>query len=177
MTKGVSQEDAKTAIRAEIAAHKQRFCQLRDEYKATADPTESILRLLELLENSIAGNFVWSLRVPRYCNIARNPYRDHFEGFGGKKCRVVGITGKVSDCSSGRESGSLVNGNRPWKETNHNTTNGDHDANLRSENVMKGEDGSNRKHSTNNECWMNGLDYGSDGPHQSSLFLLASWWP
>ncbi|RJE25610.1 geranyl-geranyl pyrophosphate [Aspergillus sclerotialis] len=89
ISQNLTQSAAQAVIRTEIRVHEQRYAQLSEEYKATPHPSESIIRWLNLLEDSIAGNFVWSLRVPRYREIDRNPYHDHLNAFGNEAVRVL----------------------------------------------------------------------------------------
>jgi hypothetical protein len=91
-SKGLSEKDAKALVKDEIRVHEELFCQLRDQYKKTSYQSESILRLFELLEDSMAGNFIWSIRVPRYCQIDQNPYQDYLKEFGEGEIRNLGLT-------------------------------------------------------------------------------------
>lgn len=100
---GLEQDAAKVMIRDEIRAHEKRFCQLRDEYMSSLTPSSSIANWLRLLEDSMAGNFIWSIRCPRYYQMDRNPYRDHLEAFGKDKIKIitasVEVPGPVSHTS------------------------------------------------------------------------------
>lgn len=89
VTQGLTHCAAKAVVQAEIRAHEERFCYLKEQYKATASPSDSILSWLKLLEHSMAGNWVWSLCVPRYFKVERNPYKDHLEKFGSEAVRVL----------------------------------------------------------------------------------------
>ncbi|OQE91319.1 hypothetical protein PENNAL_c0010G00185 [Penicillium nalgiovense] len=89
VTQGLSHCAAKAVLQAEIRAHEERFCQLKEQYEATDRPSHEVLRWLRLLEHSMAGNWVWSLCVPRYCKVDRNPYKDHLEKYGSDAVRVL----------------------------------------------------------------------------------------
>ncbi|KAJ5801567.1 uncharacterized protein N7518_003635, partial [Penicillium psychrosexuale] len=89
VTQGLTHCAAKAVVQAEIRAHEERFCYLKEQYKATASPSDSVLNWLKLLEHSMAGNWVWSLCVPRYFKVERNPYKDHLEKFGSEAVRVL----------------------------------------------------------------------------------------
>lgn len=89
VTQGLTHCAAKAVVQAEIRAHEERFCFLKEQYEATSSPSESILRWLRLLEHSMAGNWVWSLCVPRYFKVDRNPYTDHLAKFGSDAVRVL----------------------------------------------------------------------------------------
>jgi hypothetical protein len=81
LSDNISPEAAKAVIRSEIREHEKRFCELREQYKAEPTASGSIIDWLTLLEDSMAGNFVWSLEVPRYRKIDGNPYHDHLNAF------------------------------------------------------------------------------------------------
>jgi len=89
VTQSLSHCAAKAVVMAEIRAHEERFCHLKEEYMETSDPSSSVLRWLELLEHAMAGNWVWSLCVPRYNKVDRNPYKDHLERFGSNTIRIL----------------------------------------------------------------------------------------
>ncbi|CAI7590152.1 unnamed protein product [Penicillium glandicola] len=89
VTQNLSHCAAKAVIQAEIRAHEERFCHLKEQYKATSNPSDAVLNWLKLLEHSMAGNWVWSLRTPRYFKSDRNPYKDHLEKFGSDAVRVL----------------------------------------------------------------------------------------
>ncbi|KAJ5766240.1 uncharacterized protein N7511_003856 [Penicillium nucicola] len=89
VNQGLTHSAAKAVIMAEIRAHEERFCHLKEQYKSTCNPSRSVLDWLTLLEHSMAGNWVWSLRVPRYWKTERNPYKDHLETFGTHRVRVL----------------------------------------------------------------------------------------
>jgi hypothetical protein len=89
MNQGLTHSAAKAVVMAEIRAHEERFCHLKEQYKSTLNPSKSVLDWLLLLEHSMAGNWVWSLRVPRYWKTERNPYKDHLETFGTNTVRVL----------------------------------------------------------------------------------------
>ncbi|KGO37245.1 Terpenoid synthase [Penicillium expansum] len=89
VTQGLTHCAAKAVVQAEVRAHEERFCFLKEQYEATSSPSESVLRWLKLLEHSMAGNWVWSLCVPRYFKVDRNPYKDHLAKFGSDAVRVL----------------------------------------------------------------------------------------
>lgn len=89
VTQGLTHCAAKAVVQAEVRAHEERFCQLKEQYEATDKPSHEVLRWLRLLEHSMAGNWVWSLCVPRYCKVDRNPYKDHLEKYGSDAVRVL----------------------------------------------------------------------------------------
>jgi hypothetical protein len=88
-SKTLTESAAKEVVRSEVTVHEERFCQLRDQYKTTSNPSRSILSVLGLLEHAMAGNYVWSIRCPRYAKSDRNPYRDYIETFGSEKVPVI----------------------------------------------------------------------------------------
>ncbi|CAG8302891.1 unnamed protein product [Penicillium salamii] len=77
----LSESSAKEVVRNEIRALEERFLQLKGQYEATTEPVESIIRWLNLLEDIMVGNFVWSLRTTRYSCPGPNPYQDHLKAF------------------------------------------------------------------------------------------------
>jgi hypothetical protein len=89
VTQGLTHCAAKAVVQAEVRAHEERFCQLKEQYEATDRPSYEVLRWLRLLEHSMAGNWVWSLCVPRYCKVDRNPYKDHLQKYGSDAVRVL----------------------------------------------------------------------------------------
>lgn len=89
VTQGLTHCAAKAVVQAEIRAHEERFCFLKEQYEATTSPSDSVLSWLKLLEHSMAGNWVWSLCTPRYFKADRNPYKDHLEKFGSNTVRVL----------------------------------------------------------------------------------------
>ncbi|KGO78266.1 Terpenoid synthase [Penicillium italicum] len=89
VTQGLTHCAAKAVVQSEVRAHEERFCFLKEQYMATSSPSESVLRWLKLLEHSMAGNWVWSLCVPRYFKVDRNPYKDHLTKFGSDAVRVL----------------------------------------------------------------------------------------
>lgn len=95
---GLDQQAAKAMIRDELRAHELRFCQMRDEYKAGPNASSSVVDWFRLLEDTMAGNFIWSVRVPRYCPTDRDPYRDHLDAFDRDTIRV--LTAPVEIASS-----------------------------------------------------------------------------
>lgn len=97
VSKMSTESKAKEAIRAEVRTHEERFCPLKKQYQATSNSSGSILSLLNLLEDTMAGNFAWSLRVPRYWKIDRNPYHDHLGAFGSDEVRVIKTLAQVHD--------------------------------------------------------------------------------
>jgi hypothetical protein len=94
-SKMLTESAAKEVVRSELTVHEERFCQLRDQYKTTSNPSRSILSILELLEHAMAGNYVWSIRCPRYAKSDRNPYRDYIETFGSEKVPVISPQGSI----------------------------------------------------------------------------------
>ncbi|KAJ5193267.1 hypothetical protein N7449_009409 [Penicillium cf. viridicatum] len=97
VTQGLTHCAAKAVVQAEIRAHEERFCLLKEQYEATSNPSDSVLRWLKLLEHSMAGNWVWSLCVPRYFKADRNPYKDHLEKYGSDAVRVFTIPEQLRD--------------------------------------------------------------------------------
>lgn len=93
---GLDQEAAKAMIRDELRAHEHRFCQMRDEYKAGPNASSSVVDWFRLLEDTMAGNFIWSVRVPRYCPTDRDPYRDHLDAFDRDSIRVLTAPVEIS---------------------------------------------------------------------------------
>ncbi|KOS48568.1 hypothetical protein ACN38_g463 [Penicillium nordicum] len=91
VTQGLTHCAAKAVVQAEIRAHEERFVLLKEQYEATSNPSDSVLRWLKLLEHSMAGNWVWSLCTPRYFKIDRNPYKDHLEKYGSDAVQVLTI--------------------------------------------------------------------------------------
>ncbi|KAJ6032730.1 hypothetical protein N7540_003462 [Penicillium herquei] len=88
-SKMLTENAAKEVVRSEIKAHEERFCHLRDQYKATSTPSKSIMSLLDLLEHSMAGNFIWSIHAPRYRKSDRDLYHDHIATFGTERVKVL----------------------------------------------------------------------------------------
>lgn len=99
-SKMLTESAAKEVVRSEITVHEERFCQLRDQYKSTPNPSRSILSILELLEHAMAGNYVWSIRCPRYAKSDRNPYRDYIETFGSEKVPVISPQASIFESTS-----------------------------------------------------------------------------
>ncbi|KXG48999.1 Terpenoid synthase [Penicillium griseofulvum] len=99
-SKMLTESAAKEVVRSELTVHEERFCQLRDQYKTTSNPSRSILRILELLEHAMAGNYVWSIRCPRYAKSDRNPYRDYIETFGSEKVPVISPQASIFESTS-----------------------------------------------------------------------------
>ncbi|CAG8376199.1 unnamed protein product [Penicillium salamii] len=81
VSQNLSQTSAKEVVRNEIRALEERFLQLKGQYEATTELVESIIRWLDLLKDTMVGNFVWSLRTTRYSNSGPNPYQDHLKAF------------------------------------------------------------------------------------------------
>jgi predicted MPP superfamily phosphohydrolase len=105
----VDQNAAKEIVRAEIREQEERFSQLSDQYKANSRPSESVLKWLDLLETTMAGNSIWSIRCPRYSKIERNPYLGHLRTFRSNTVRVIRSTADVFDSGTTIKTGNLIN--------------------------------------------------------------------
>jgi hypothetical protein len=108
VNQGLTHSAAKAVVMAEIRAHEERFCHLKEKYKSTSNPSKSVLDWLTLLEHSMAGNWVWSLRVPRYWKTERNPYKDHLETFGTNNVRVLAPPEQFFDSKTDTKSATQV---------------------------------------------------------------------
>jgi hypothetical protein len=78
-SQSLSENAAKALLKAKIREHEERYCQLRDEYLSSPNPSPAIVRWFSCLEFSIAGNFVWSLQTTRYWATGETPYHGHWE--------------------------------------------------------------------------------------------------
>ncbi|KAJ5306782.1 hypothetical protein N7508_005797 [Penicillium antarcticum] len=108
VNQGLTHSAAKAVVMAEIRAHEERFCHLKEQYKGTQRPSRSVLDWLALLEHSMAGNWVWSLRVPRYWKTERNPYKDHLENFGTNKVRILAPPEQFFDSSTDSKNATQI---------------------------------------------------------------------
>lgn len=115
LSDSLTESAAKTVIRAEIKAHEEHFCGLREQYEANPNRSEPIVRWLELLEHSMAGNFAWSLQTPRYQKIESNPYVKHYKAFG-DEVRVITPLVPSPRCFVNGEHTALTNGDGEYME-------------------------------------------------------------
>ncbi|KAL7661591.1 hypothetical protein ACMYSQ_000983 [Aspergillus niger] len=73
------EESAKRVVHNIIREHEERYCCLRDDYLKRSDTSLSIKKWFQILELSIAGNALWSIRALRYHQDVQNPYRGSFD--------------------------------------------------------------------------------------------------
>ncbi|OJJ73713.1 hypothetical protein ASPBRDRAFT_53840 [Aspergillus brasiliensis CBS 101740] len=79
-THNTDEECAKKIVSSQILEeHEERYCRLRDEYLRKPDISMSIKKWFRILELSIAGNALWSVRAIRYHQDVRNPYQGSFD--------------------------------------------------------------------------------------------------
>ncbi|GKZ46578.1 hypothetical protein AbraIFM66951_009707 [Aspergillus brasiliensis] len=78
-THNTDEESAKNVVCNIIREHEERYCRLRDEYLKRPGVSLSIKRWFRILELSIAGNALWSVRAIRYHQDVRNPYQGSFD--------------------------------------------------------------------------------------------------
>ncbi|PYH39763.1 polyprenyl synthetase [Aspergillus neoniger CBS 115656] len=74
-----NEESAKEIVCNIIQEHEERYCRLRDEYLKRPDITLAIKKRFRIVELSIAGNAMWSIRVLRYHQDVQNPYEGTFD--------------------------------------------------------------------------------------------------
>ncbi|BCS09726.1 hypothetical protein ALUC_30543A [Aspergillus luchuensis] len=73
------EESAKEIVCNIIQEHEERYCRLRDEHLKRPDITLAIKKWFRIVELSIAGNAMWSIRVLRYHQDVQNPYEGTFD--------------------------------------------------------------------------------------------------
>lgn len=74
------EEAAKKVVYEIIRTHEEQYCSVRDEYLTRSQPSPAVKKWFQVLELSIAGNALWSIRAIRYHPSAKNPYHVTFQG-------------------------------------------------------------------------------------------------
>jgi hypothetical protein len=74
------EETAKKVVYEIIRTHEEQYCRVRDEYLTHSQTSPAVKKWFQVLELSIAGNALWSIRAIRYHPSAKNPYHVIFRG-------------------------------------------------------------------------------------------------